>query len=149
MNVFSMTRSKSQKFVTEHGIKPAVPLIPDQDRNHELPLLTGIQTVLSLPEIFCITRQLINLAFIHKRIYVHVEETVIFKVTYLVNSSRQKILLGTGAQTKLPQLFQTLNDFRVNHRMVQIGKDLKDHLVLNPLALAGTPDTRSLSHVES
>lgn len=34
-----------RKFVTEQRIKPAIPLIPDQVYNHELPLLPGIQSV--------------------------------------------------------------------------------------------------------
>lgn len=31
-----------RKFVTEQGIKRAIPLVPDQVYTHELPLLPGI-----------------------------------------------------------------------------------------------------------
>lgn len=63
------------KFVADRGIKLAVPLIPDHGILNSIImnyLCFHISSQsLTLPEIFCITSWLINLALIHRRVYMH------------------------------------------------------------------------------
>lgn len=58
-----------RKFVSEQRIKLAIPLIPDQVYNHEMPLLPGVQSFpASARDLLCY-KSVNNLALIHRRIY--------------------------------------------------------------------------------